>query len=210
LLLAFGVGAEDFPLADLARLELKNTRAEITTHLGLPALKLIEKVPGTGEAFAVIKGVVFRNGTIDVDVSGAPSPEAGAQARGFIGVAFRVQDGGARFENIYLRPTNGRADDQLRRNHTVQYESEPEWPWDRLRKESPGVYESYADVVTGEWTHIRIVVEGTRASFYAGSATQPTLIVHDLKLGDVSGRRRIMGRTWNGRLFSKGGDPGQR
>jgi hypothetical protein len=40
-------------------------------------------------------------------------------SRGF-GIAFRVQ--GNRFEYIYLRPTNGRADDQIRRNHFVTHE----------------------------------------------------------------------------------------
>jgi hypothetical protein len=59
---------------------------------------------------------------------------------------------GARTESIYLRPTNGRADDQLRRNHSVQYDSVPDFPWFRLRKESPGVYESYTDLEAGEWS----------------------------------------------------------
>ena len=98
-----------------------------------------------------------------------------------------MQAGGSRFENIYIRPTNGRADDQLRRNHATQYVSAPDWPWERLRKESPGVYESYADMVAGEWTHLRIVVHGTNASLYVGAAAEPCLIVHDLKLGDVEG-----------------------
>jgi len=52
---------------------------------------------------------------------------------------------GAWSEVFYLRPTNGRADDQLRRNHAVQYVSHLEFPGHRLRQESPGVYESYAD-----------------------------------------------------------------
>lgn len=41
----------------------------------------------------------------------------------------------AKLEAIYLRPTNGRADDQLRRNHAVQYISHPEHLWERLRAE---------------------------------------------------------------------------
>src|SRR5438128_8445754 len=44
-------------------------------------------------------------------------------ARGFIGIAFRVR--GDRYEYIYLRPTNGRADDQVRRNHSTQYSAHP-------------------------------------------------------------------------------------
>jgi hypothetical protein len=102
-------------------------------------------------------------------------------------VAFRISPGGKRFEEFYIRPTNGRADDQLRRNHSTQYVSFPDWPWERLRKESPGVYESYTDMAAGEWTHLRITVQGTHASLYVNGAAQPCLIVNDLKLGESEG-----------------------
>jgi hypothetical protein len=102
-------------------------------------------------------------------------------------MAFRVLSGGSKYECIYLRPTNGRADDMLRRNHSTQYSAEPEWGWERLRKESPGVYESYVDLEAGAWTTYRIVVKGTRAELYVHNAAQPCLIVKDLKLGDAAG-----------------------
>jgi hypothetical protein len=37
-----------------------------------------------------------------------------------------------------------------RRNHTTQYELVPEYPGLRLRAETPGVYESYVDLLPGE------------------------------------------------------------
>jgi hypothetical protein len=77
---------------------------------------------------------------IEGEVAGAPRSGTPEDSRGFIGISFHVQAHGSRFENIYLRPTNGRADDQLRRNHSVQYTSEPDFPWYRLRKDNPGVY----------------------------------------------------------------------
>jgi hypothetical protein len=83
---------------------------------------------------------------------------------------------------FYLRPTIGRADVQLRRNHTTQYISQPDHPWHRLRKENPGLYESYVDLVPGEWTRVKIVVSGTTARLYVHGAEQPSLIVNDLKL----------------------------
>jgi hypothetical protein len=43
------------------------------------------------------------------------------------------------------RPTNGRAEDQVRRNHATQYISYPDRRWFQLRKDFPGKYESYAD-----------------------------------------------------------------
>ena len=81
-------------------------------------------------------------------------------ARGFIGVAFRIDEGNSKFEGMYIRPTNGRADDQLRRNRSTQYFSYPDFKFDRLRNEVPGKYESYADLGLNEWIQIRIDVHG--------------------------------------------------
>jgi hypothetical protein len=42
-------------------------------------------------------------------------------------------------------------------------------------------------MVPGEWTHLRIVVHGRDAALYIGKAEQPSLLIHDLKLGDSRG-----------------------
>ncbi|HBY59420.1 MAG TPA: hypothetical protein DEH78_06330, partial [Solibacterales bacterium] len=130
-----------------------------------------------------VAGPQFRDGTIEIEVAGDLAPGAGEAARGFVGLAFRVLSDSGRYECFYLRPTNGRANDQVRRNHSLQYVSEPEFPWHRLRKESPEKYESYADLVPGEWTRMRIEVRGSQARLYVNGAEQPSLIVNDLKLG---------------------------
>lgn len=75
----------------------------------------------------------------------------------------------------------------MRRNHSTQYISHPDYPWYKLREEHPGVYESYTDLVPGEWTKVRIIVSGTRAQLYVHGAEQPCLIVKDLKLGEKEG-----------------------
>ncbi len=139
-----------------------------------------------GESAAIVKGTDFHNGSIEVDIAAKPGAGAAEGARGFAGLAFRVKDH-AHYEAFYIRPTNGRADDQLRRNHSTQYISEPEWPWQKLRQEMPGVYESYTDLEPDVWTHLKIVVKGTRAELFIGTATQPCLIVKDLKKGDSRG-----------------------
>jgi len=56
---------------------------------------------------------------------------------GFVGIAFHTQKNASHFECFYLGPNNGRADDQLRRNHVTQYVSHPDFPWRRLREEAP-------------------------------------------------------------------------
>jgi len=142
---------------------------------------------GTGGGIVLIEGSSFHNGTIDVDVAGMPQANAPALARGFVGIAFRVPPDASKYDYVYIRPTNGRADDQERRNHSTQYASFPDNEWLKLRTESPGKYESYTDLIPGEWTHLRIEVDGSRMRLYVNGALQPTLLVNDLKLGDGSG-----------------------
>jgi hypothetical protein len=138
--------------------------------------------------FVKIKGIDFKDGTIEVKVLSRLLKNAPAYARGFIGVAFHIDPLNSKFEGIYLRPTNGRADDQLRRNHSIQYFSYPDYGFDRLRKEAEGVYESYADMGLNEWITMRIEVKGKQAKLFLNNNKQPSLIVNDLKLGDnVSG-----------------------
>jgi hypothetical protein len=151
---------------------------------------------------AIVAASDFKNGTIEVDVAGSPRPGAPADARGFIGIAFRLQNHGARYEDIYLRPTNGRADDQVRRNHSLQYESIPDFPWFRLRKENPGGYESYADLEAGAWTRMKIVVSGTNARLYINGAEQPCLVVNDLKLGESRGQIALWAHWTTDAYFS--------
>lgn len=149
---------------------------------GTPALHVRDN-PGVPGACCLVPLDVrdFHDGTIEAMVAGRPRDDASESARGFIGIAFRVQ--GDRYEAFYLRPTNGRADEQLRRNHSTQYISEPEYPWERLRREHPGVYESYVDLEPGIWTHLRIEVRGNQAFLYVNRSRQPVLNVNDLKLG---------------------------
>ncbi len=142
---------------------------------------------GEGGGIAVVSDTTFHDGTIEIEVAGKPRAGATSDARGFVGIAFRVASDPSKYECFYIRPTNGRADDQLRRNHSTQYISMPDYPWFRLRKESPGQYESYVDVVPGEWTKIKVEVDGAKARLYVNDSPQPVLIVNDLKLGDSKG-----------------------
>src|SRR5919197_809547 len=135
------------------------------------------------EQLAVIEGLDFSNGVIEADIAGALAPDAGTGARGFVGLAFRVQPDMKTYDAFYLRPTNGRAEDQERRNHATQYISHPDWPWFRLRQENPGKYESYVDLVPNVWTRIKIDVHGDRARLYVNDNPQPALIVNDVKSG---------------------------
>jgi hypothetical protein len=139
------------------------------------------------ETLAVIEGSNFTNGVIEAEIAGEPAADAQEGARGFVGIAFRVSPDLNTYDAFYLRPTNGRADDQVRRNHSAQYVSHPAWPWFRLRKEFPERYESYVDLEPGKWTRIRIEVQGERARLYVHGQSQPTLIVNDVRTGATGG-----------------------
>jgi hypothetical protein len=55
--------------------------------------------------FVKIRDVDFQNGTIEVKVLSRLIPNAPDWARGFIGLAFRIDDKNTAFESIYIRPT---------------------------------------------------------------------------------------------------------
>ncbi|HEX7981403.1 MAG TPA: family 16 glycoside hydrolase [Gemmatimonadaceae bacterium] len=181
-----------YALETLDGLRPQNVAVEPATHLGQRGVRVTvsddaKRRMQAGEQveqLAVIEGTDFANGVIEAEIAGAPGPNAGEGARGFVGIAFRVQPDLKTYDAFYLRPTNGRADDQERRNHSAQYISHPAWPWDRLRKETPGRYEAYVDLVPDAWTPIRIEVRGTRARLYVNGQAQPTLIVNDVKTGE--------------------------
>jgi hypothetical protein len=169
------------------RLEARNVSIAQTNFKGQNAIQVIAALESPNAAsYAVVKDVSFRDGTIEVDLAGQPAAGAGSGARGFIGIAFRLQGEGA-YEYIYLRPTNGRADDQVRRNHSTQYSSHPDFDFARSRQEAPEKYESYVDLEPGVWTKYKIEVEGRRARLYVHGAEQPCLIVNDLKLEPRAG-----------------------
>lgn len=126
--------------------------------------------------------VAFKDGVIEGEVMSTLAPDAPDFARGFIGLAFRIDTAG-RFESIYLRPTNSTAEDQVRRNHTVQYAAYPDFRFDALRREFPEKYESHADVALNRWIRMRIEVAGNVAKLYLDRKPNPALIVRDLKYG---------------------------
>lgn len=165
---------------------LHNAATTTVTFKGKKATKLTlaPDAQRGGGVLAILKGTEnFVNGTIEAELAGEPAPGAAGGARGFVGIAFRVQPDRATYDAFYVRPTNGRADDQERRNHAVQYISHPTYTWNKLRQETPSRYESYADMQPGEWIKIRIEVDGVKARLFVGGVEQPTLIVNDVKSG---------------------------
>ncbi len=175
---------------DKHEFEAVNTKAEIVNMDGIQVLKVErdliafpfdEKNIDTstdGPTYVKLTNVAMENGTIEVKMlsrimENSPFPAA----RGFIGVAYRVDQENKNFDAIYLRPSNGRAEDQLRRNHTIQYFSYPGNTFSRLRKEANGLYETYADIGLNEWIDVRIEFQDEKAVLYINKQKSPSFIV---------------------------------
>ena len=139
--------AKQFPLESADGLRLHNVAAEPAVLQGKKGVRLTisdeaarrlkDMTPEEQARFnqyAVVEGLEFGDGIIEAEIAGEPASGASAGARGFVGIAFRLQNDS--YDAFYLRPTNGRADDQERRNHAVQYSSNPDWPFFRTRKEN--------------------------------------------------------------------------
>ena len=196
------------PLDARTKLVLTNTRTIPMRYRGRAALHL---APLSGhehdtdqEMIALLSDTDFGDGTIDVDVVGARragyATDNASAFKGFVGISFRVH--GDTAERFYVRPENARLDDQVFRNRSTQYEADPGFPWNRLRQEAPGAYESYVDLEPGAWTHLKIEVSGTKARLYVNGAKHPCLVVNDLKNGSSRGRIALWTRISSDAYFS--------
>lgn len=184
--LAVAAGAQSFPLTSTDGLKGVKVNIAPAEFKGKKCIRVTE-LPGAARdtqiegSLVILTQTDFQDGIIEAEVAGQPAAGAPGGARGFVGVAFRVAPDASKFDAFYLRPTNGRAEDQVRRNHSLQFISQPDWPWQRLRKEFPEKYESYVDLVPAEWTKVKIEVRGGKARLYVHGNAQPNLLIDDLK-----------------------------
>ena len=176
------------PLANNSDLIDVNVISSIQEYEGKESLKILETEADSEVRFVKINNLNFADGSIEAEIVGKLAEGANKQARGFVGIAFRINDDNSKFECIYLRPSNARAEDQVRRNHSVQYISYPDFPWYKMRQDYPKKYETYVDLVPGEYTKVRIEINGEKARLFVHGNDQPTLIINDLKHGaDMQG-----------------------
>jgi hypothetical protein len=124
-----------------------------------------------------IDNFTFTNGTIEFDAMG----KSGPPQSNFVGVAFRVVDQNI-YDAIYFRPFNFRSPNPVNKSHAVQYISQPDWTWQRLRSEYTGKYENNIEPAPDgdAWFHARIVVQKPEVKVYVNNANEPSLIVNEL------------------------------
>lgn len=134
---------------------------------------------------AWLDGADFSTGSIDIDLRGRD-----AFQNSFLGIAFHGQSD-KEYESIYFRPFNFQSPDTLRSKHQVQYIYEPEYPWDRLRKEHPLVYEHSVTpaLIPTAWFHAHIVVTQDSVIVFVNHSNIPSLKIkrlNTLKNGRIS------------------------
>ena len=147
--------------------------------------KGIRVAENENDGLAWINGLTFGNGTIEVDLKGRNVPQ-----KSFIGIAFHGADEST-MDIIYFRPFNFKSTDSVRKIHAVQYVSEPDYGWKRLRDEQNGKFEKgIVPPPDGDgWFHAKIVVHGPQVSVFVNGNAKPSLTVeklnprHEGKLG---------------------------
>jgi hypothetical protein len=177
--------AQTFTLSDTKDLVLVNVKADALEYRGRKAIRLTKDVEKDG--FALLKGTNFQDGTIEADIALKITTPPGVRMPGFVGIAFRARPDASHYELFYLRPGNSHAEDQAMRNHSVQYTSEPDYGWYKLRREWPWVYEGHEELQTETWMKVKIDVKGRSAKLYINGSEQPSLVVDGLKGEDLRG-----------------------
>jgi hypothetical protein len=135
-----------------------------------------EVTPASNVGLAVVKGLEFREGTVEVDLKGK-----GKSERCFLGVAFNVVDGKT-FEAVYFRPFNFLREPEVWRSHSVQYVAWPVYTWEKLRAETPDRYESRVKPIPDPsgWFHARIEVSKQKVRVWVDAGKEPSLVVDRL------------------------------
>ena len=139
--------------------------------------------------YAKLNNFKFHNGTIEVKMLSRLLPDAPDFARGFIGIAYRINDDDTKFESYYVRPTNGRkCDDPIRKNHGCQYFSYPKYTFAYFRENNITKYEAPVDIDLNEWIQLKAIIQDSVAKFYINDMENPILVVNDMKHGsDLTG-----------------------
>ncbi|MFK7814591.1 MAG: family 16 glycoside hydrolase [Maribacter sp.] len=129
---------------------------------------------GEGDGVLWLKDLSFENGTIEFDIKGRD-----LRGQSFVGLAFHGVDEN-NFELIYFRPFNFKSPEK--KSNSVQYVSLPEFTWQKLRSEHPGVYENEPTPAPdpNEWFHATILVNHPTVEVYIDNSKEPSLSVQQL------------------------------
>mgnify|MGYP001082602154 CR=1 FL=1 len=193
--LLFGQRQQIIELANLykkGKLKSVNREIKIVSDDSGAYLKILESKK-EGIVWLPVKD--FKTGTIEIEMRGKDVFQ-----RSFIGIAFHGVDD-INYDAIYCRPFNFFAKDSVRRIHAVQYISQPDFIWEKLRNERNAVFEK--EIIhppnPNDWFTMKLVIDSTTVKAYINNATQPSLIIEKLN-------KRTSGKIGLFTADSSGGD----
>ncbi len=162
-----------FGLAQSGGLQVQNRTLTPLQEAGIQGVRFSAK---EGDGIAWLNGINFNNGIIEVDIRGKDVLQ-----QSFVGIAFHGVAGDS-LEAVYFRPFNFRSTDSLRKLHAVEYIFHPDFTWERLRKEHPGIYEKRIDPppAPDQWFHAKIVVHYPQVTVFVNGNSTPCLTVQEL------------------------------
>lgn len=120
----------------------------------------------------------FSTGTLEFDVKGK-----NVMQQSFVGLAFHSQNDST-YEAIYFRPFNFNSEEELRRNHSVQYVFMPQFDWFNLREAHPGKYENSLSgpLDPNDWFHVTILINRDQIQVKVNDWSREVLTIKPLNL----------------------------
>lgn len=149
---------------------------EITVSANKVGKPVVHIDSNSNQGIAWIKGLTFKSGDIEFDVKGKNILQ-----QSFVGIAFHGLNDST-FDVVYFRPFNFQSADAIRKNHSVQYISLPQYDWEILREKYPGKYENAlsSTIEPESWFHATITVKASTIAVYVTNNTKPSLIITPL------------------------------
>lgn len=154
LLVAGPAGAAELPFASGWDLSPQGVRTE--TVDGRDALAFETGV-------ALRRDVKLQDGTIEADVQLT-------RRRSFVYVTFRMQDD-REYEDFYLRPHKSGLPDSMQ--YAPVYQGQSAWQL----YHGPGSTAA-VEFEPGAWTHLRLVLKGSRAAIFLGPGDRPVMVAN--------------------------------
>ncbi|HTL58833.1 MAG TPA: hypothetical protein VL361_24310 [Candidatus Limnocylindrales bacterium] len=172
-LLSTLTSAADYNLGELVR---ANKIELFNRNLSQPKADSPETIflnAAANDGVAWVTGLEFSEGTVEVEIKGKNE-----QGRSFVGIAFHGQDNRA-FDAVYLRPFNFKAGEEVRRSHSIQYVSMPEYDWNKLRNSHPGKYEFPIAPAPDpdSWVKLKLVIKEKNVAAYVNGSDTAALNV---------------------------------
>jgi hypothetical protein len=175
LISVYSFGQQQVNLSDHFQ-NKKITAANRTISLYGDHKDAIEMDAKDASGLGILEDIEFDKGIIEVELLGENNP-----GKSFIGIAFNIQNDET-YEVIYFRPFNFVAEEQIRKEHMVQYIFHPEFTWRKLRGERTGEFEKEIPIPPDpdDWFKAIIKISEEKVEVYVNDISQPVLNVDRL------------------------------